>query len=177
MGSSPRADIAIKLGSTAQGVFKAFCTDGAKDLDGRSFTKLCKDSHLLDVHFTATDADLVFATAVPHGQRRMSVEHFAIALGLVAQKKNVSANVVQSAVAACQGPVINATQADVVRFHDDKSTYTGMHAFDHLRSPSKGTGGRMSSKSSSPPADFAVELAIELNPAVKGVFVAFYQTG
>merc|ERR1712232_512281 len=174
---SPRADVAIELGVAALGVFKAFCSDGAKDLDGRSFTKLCKDSHLLDLHFTATDADLVFATAVPHGQRRMSDEHFAIALGLVAQKKNVSADVVQSAVAACRGPVINATQADVVRFHDDKSTYTGMHAIDHQRSPSKGTGGRQSSKLSCSSNGFSADVAIELNAAVRGVFAAFCQTG
>lgn len=27
-----------------------------------------------------------------------------------------------------QGPTINATKADAVRFHDDPSTYTGAHA-------------------------------------------------
>jgi len=98
-------------------------------------------------------------------------------LGLVAQKKNVSADVVQSAVAACRGPVINATQADVVRFHDDKSTYTGMHAIDHQRSPSKGTGARQSSKLSCSSNGFSADVAIELNAAVKGVFAAFCQTG
>jgi len=173
----PPADVAIELGSAAQGVFKAFCSDGAKELDGRSFTKLCKDGHLIDQHFTVTDADLAFATAVPQGQRRMSIDHFAIALGLVAQKKNVSAAVVQSAVAACPGPVINATQADIVRFHDDKSTYTGMHALDHTRSASKGTGGRQSSKLSLSSNSFSADVVVELNTAVKEIFAAFCQTG
>lgn len=32
------------------------------------------------------------------------------------------------AILGCEGPVARATKADVVRLHDDKSTYTGVYA-------------------------------------------------
>jgi hypothetical protein len=126
--SRPPTDAAITLSAGTQEAFKAFCGNGHSNLDGKTFAKLCKDSQLLDSHFTATDADLVFAKAVPHGHRRMSQDQFATALGYVAQKKIMSADAVQAAVANCGGPVLLATRAEAVRFHDDQSTYTGTHA-------------------------------------------------
>merc|ERR1712232_640485 len=86
------------------------------------------------------DADLVFAKAVPQAVRRMSLDHFALALGYIAQKKHVSADVVQLAVADCGGPVLHATHAESVRFHDDKSTYTGTHAKGGPEPVAVGTG-------------------------------------
>merc|ERR1712232_1070879 len=158
-----------RLSNAEDVVFKSFCGEGKLDMDGKSFAKLCKDSQLLDRNFTSIDADLVFAKAVPKGQRRMDSDHFAAALSHVAAKKSVSVCVVQAAVASCGGPVLHATVTDAVRFHDDKSTYTGMHtyagpatgreaAIEKGRAPSTEGGERGSSKLSVP-GDCASELA------------------
>merc|ERR1711988_960898 len=40
----------------------------------------------------------------------------------------------------CGGPVLHATHAENVRFHDDKSTYTGTHARGGPESVAVGTG-------------------------------------
>merc|ERR1719163_124743 len=91
----------------------------------------------------------------------MDSDHFAAALSQVAAKKNVSVCGVQAAVASCGGPVLHATVTDAVRFHDDKRTYTGMHACgfptirtealtEKGRSPSTEGGERGSSKLSVP---------------------------
>jgi hypothetical protein len=116
-----------RLSNAEKAVFRSFCGEGKTDMDGKSFAKLCKDSQLFDRYFTSTDADLIFAKSVPKGQRRMDSDHFAVALSHVAAKKNTTVCVLQAAVASCAGPVLHATVADAVRFHDDKTTYTGMH--------------------------------------------------
>jgi hypothetical protein len=129
------------LSDEVKHTFKLFCGDGQKDMDGKSFTKLCKDSHLIDKRFTATDADLIFAKAVPKGQhRRLSLEQFVAALGYVAEKKSISLADVYAAVERTSGPVLHATQTDAVRFHDDKSTYTGVHVNGGPDAVAVGTG-------------------------------------
>lgn len=99
-------------------------------MDGKTFVKLCKDSGLVDREFSATLADLIFAKAAPKGQRRIDPKQFRRALLLVAEKKEVSSGLVMEMV--CRhgfgGPQLNGTIAESVRFHDDKSTYTGVHA-------------------------------------------------
>merc|ERR1719188_1580177 len=107
--------------------FRAFC-GSRQDLDGRSFSKLCRDCHLVDRGFAATDADLVFAKVVPSGQRRMDLARFEAALRLIADRKAVDEHAVRQAVAGSSGPTLHCTKTEPVRFHDDKSTYTGTHA-------------------------------------------------
>merc|ERR1719262_804188 len=70
----------------------------------------------------------------------MSIDQFNKALEHMAQRKNLSLTVVQSTIVDCRGPVIHATQADAVRFHDDKSTYTGTHVNGGPESVAVGTG-------------------------------------
>lgn len=104
--------------------FRAF-SGGHPELDGRSFSKLCRDCHLIDGRLTVTDADLIFARVVPSGQRRIDMPLFETALKLIGEKKCVDEIVVRRAVASSSGPRLYATKAEAVRFHDDKSTYTG----------------------------------------------------
>jgi hypothetical protein len=107
-------------------VFKAF-SGAREDMDGKSFSKLCKDCDLLDEAFTATDVDLVFAKVVK-GHRRISFAQFEHLLRLIAEKKGVEHGQFIKNVALSEGPKLNGTLADAVRFHDDKSTYTGRHS-------------------------------------------------
>jgi len=107
-----------------EGIFEAFV---GKDCDGREFSKLCKDTNLYDRKYTSTDADLVFSHVVPRGKRRMDYEMFKGALGQIAKKKGCGTSAVQDAIIAVGGPKFAGTKADAVRFHDDKSSYTGAH--------------------------------------------------
>eukprot|EP00747_Dinoflagellata_sp_TGD_P147676 gnl/TRDRNA2_/TRDRNA2_176841_c0_seq3.p1 gnl/TRDRNA2_/TRDRNA2_176841_c0~~gnl/TRDRNA2_/TRDRNA2_176841_c0_seq3.p1 ORF type:complete len:384 (+),score=95.85 gnl/TRDRNA2_/TRDRNA2_176841_c0_seq3:77-1153(+) len=110
-------------------VKKAFDAFSGKDksLDGKEFAKIMVDCKLYDKKFTKNDVDIVFAKVCVKGKRKIQFEQFQTALRHVADKKGVAHNVVMQAVAASAGPVIHATKADHVKFHDDKSTYTGAH--------------------------------------------------
>ncbi|OEH75414.1 tubulin polymerization-promoting protein family member 3 [Cyclospora cayetanensis] len=110
---------------------KAFTvyTKGTGDMDGRTFTKILKDSKVLDSKVTAVDADLIFAKVKSKGAKKINYAEFEEALRLVAAKKGVEVGKVQAEIAkeGAEGPVLHGTKADNVRFHDDKSTYTGVH--------------------------------------------------
>jgi len=120
--------------------FIAYCGEGHTDMDGKTFAKLCKDCGLVDKKMTATDVDLIFAKVVAKGQRRIAYPQFDSALSMCAQKKGVSAEEVKTKVGSMHGPVLHATKADAVRFHDDKSTYTGTHSHGGPESVPKGDG-------------------------------------
>lgn len=110
--------------SNCAGTFEAFDKDG-HGLGGRDFAKLCEDSGLVDRHFTKGDADVIFTKL---RQKKINFETFQEALKLVAERKHEPIKVIQDKVTRCSGPVVHATVADNVRFHDDKELYTGMHA-------------------------------------------------
>mmetsp|Transcript_83674 Transcript_83674/g.231911 ORF Transcript_83674/g.231911 Transcript_83674/m.231911 type:complete len:410 (-) Transcript_83674:117-1346(-) len=110
---------------------KAFFDYAGKsdDLDGREFSKLCADCGLYDRKFTRRDVDIVFQSVMYRGERRMQFGQFIDALKKIAQRREVAPYFVHKAVLANSGPKLNgATKADAVRFHDDKTTYTGMHS-------------------------------------------------
>lgn len=91
--------------------------------------KLCKDCELVDDVFTQTDSDLIFAKVVTKGHRRITLHQFELALRMMAQKKGVEEDEIFRRVAESEGVLHAGTQADYVRFFDDKSTYTGTHLY------------------------------------------------
>jgi len=110
-------------------------------MDGKSFAKLMKDSHLIDRQFSAADTDIAFSRAVTKGQRRIDLQGLKTALLFVADKKDIEAGNVFAAVAGqASGPHHRGTRAELVRFHDDLSTYTGVHASGGPESAPKGKG-------------------------------------
>jgi len=112
-----------------QGVEDAFMDYAGtnKSLEGKEFAKMCNDCGLFDRKFNKNDCDIIFAKVVPRGSRHINFEQFKDGIRLAAAKKEKPVGEVQDIVANSTGPVINATKADAVRFHDDKSTYTGSH--------------------------------------------------
>jgi len=115
-----------------------------QDMDGREFMKFCKDNKLLAKKdksghgFEAADVDLCFAKVVPKGKRRMDFENFKDACRLIAGKRNVTNKDIQDIVADSSGPVLKGTEAEAVRFHDDKSNYTGTHAQNEVHAGVQG---------------------------------------
>jgi len=124
-------------GQGVQDAFHKYC-GGSRDMDGKTLIKMCKDVGLVDRRFTPTDCDLIFAKVVTKGQRRIDFNQFQNALRLIAEKKGVDS--VESIIAGSGGPILHGTQADAVRFHDDKSTYTGVHVNGGPESVAKGAG-------------------------------------
>ncbi|PFH35711.1 p25-alpha family protein [Besnoitia besnoiti] len=114
---------------TAKNAFQAY-TKGSGEMDGRTFVKILKDTKVLDgKQVTSVDADLIFAKIKPRGTTKINYSQFEEALKLVAEKKKVSLDKVLSTISeeGQDGPILQGTKADNVRFHDDKSTYTGVH--------------------------------------------------
>ena len=99
-------------------------------MDGKSFAKFCKDSHLIDKALTAPDVDLIFAKIkTVKIERRITFDEFKQALELISAKKRILFSQLATYIAEYNhGPVMKATKVDQVRLHDDKSTYTGVYA-------------------------------------------------
>lgn len=98
--------------------FRAFC-GSRQDLDGRSFSKLCKLCGLFGRGFSACDADIVFASA--SRSRRLDLSRFEEALRLVAERKGMEETAIRKAVACSTGPTLNGTQTLPVRFYDERN--------------------------------------------------------
>jgi hypothetical protein len=117
-----------------QEVFEGFCSFGAgkgatAEMDNAKFAKFCRDTKMLDKKFTATDADLAFSKAKPAGQRKLTFAVFRDkALPLIAAKKGCSVEEVIAQACGGGGPSSSGTKAEAVKFHDDKSLYTGVYA-------------------------------------------------
>jgi len=110
-------------------VFKAF--DQGKDgMTNREFVKVCEDARVIDRKLTKGEVDLVFTQI---NKRSLAFEDFQAALRFVAERKKVPIADIQAVVASVDGPTLNATVADAVKFHDDESLYTGMHAGEGLK--------------------------------------------
>ena len=102
-------------------------------MDGRSFAKITKDCKgLIDSKkLTPADVDLVFAKVKKNGlERKICFSEFLMAVEVMGQKKGVSGEEMGLMITmSCSGgPILKATKADDVRFHDDKSLYTGVYA-------------------------------------------------
>lgn len=97
-------------------------------MEGKQFTKLIKDLKLLDKKVTTTDIDLVFAKIKDKAARRISYVEFMNGLDLVAQRKGITGKQIREVVAQSQGPILTGTKAEAVKYHDDKSLYTGVYA-------------------------------------------------
>eukprot|EP00931_Biecheleriopsis_adriatica_P101439 TRINITY_DN76577_c0_g1_i1.p1 TRINITY_DN76577_c0_g1~~TRINITY_DN76577_c0_g1_i1.p1 ORF type:complete len:541 (-),score=87.43 TRINITY_DN76577_c0_g1_i1:320-1942(-) len=126
--------------SLLRDVFTAHCGIH-KDMDGKTFAKLCKDAHFLDKDLTTSDVDILFAKVLPKGQRRIDFSHFESLLALLAEKKGVPVAKVRFLAAAADAPVLHGTVADTVRLHDDKKTYTGTQKATEAHSEHRGEQG------------------------------------
>lgn len=97
-------------------------------MEGKQFAKLVKDIKILDKKVTATDIDLIFAKIKDKAARRISFDEFMNGLDLVAQRKGLTGKQIRDIVSQSQGPILVGTKAEAVKYHDDKTLYTGVHA-------------------------------------------------
>lgn len=113
--------------SSLEEVFLGF-TGGAHDMDGKTFAKMAKDTKILDKALTATDIDLIFAKVKDKAARKITLAQFTSGIAECAKKKKITAAELEAKILAVGGPVFTGTKVDNVKFHDDKSLYTGVHA-------------------------------------------------
>ena len=129
--------------SGIQAIFKSFAS-GHSEMDGRQFAKMMKDVNLVDKKkFTATDVDLTFAKVKDKSQRKITYKQFLAALDIIAKKKGESCEDVVHTIETAKGPKYNGTKADFVKFHDDKSLYTGVYANGGPTNVDFGTGAKI----------------------------------
>ncbi|KAL3132079.1 hypothetical protein ABBQ32_008689 [Trebouxia sp. C0010 RCD-2024] len=127
-----RSTMGMEAERSLRKVFVSFASFAVRvpveDLDGAKFSKLCRDAKLLGKRFGAIDVDIVFAKVKVKGQRRIAFDQFVNALGIIAEKKGQALRDVVQAVLDAGGPSVIGTRAGYVKFHDDKSLYTGVYA-------------------------------------------------
>ena len=116
---------------TLQEVFVAFASFGgtpSKEMDNSHFAKMCKECGFVDKTFTTTDVDMIFTKIKDKGARKITFAQFkAGAISAIATKKKVEESVIIAKMEE-SAPKSSGTKADAVKFHDDKSQYTGVYA-------------------------------------------------
>ena len=130
-------------GKSLNDVFKSYCA-GKPEMESKQFSKLCKECKLIDKKFGMNDIDIVFAKVKSGKVKTITFAEFQNALGEIAKKKSTTKETIESAVKAHGGATYSGTKADYVKFHDDKSTYTGVYAKGGPSVVDVGKGGNIS---------------------------------
>lgn len=125
-----------------EAVFYCYCTAGRCDMESSTFLKICKAAGgILDKKLTPTDLDLIFdhKSVKPPGSKFIDFCQFEVALEIIAERKGLDLHDLHETFVILGNPVLKGTRAEYVRFHDDKSTYTGSHRFDKANLPGGGS--------------------------------------
>ena len=114
-----------------QGAFEAFATFGSgpqTEMDNSHFTKMCKECKIIDAKYTGTDIDLLFNKIKSKGARKITFSQFRdLAIPDIAARKKVSPESIVAQIQSSSPGAGSATVPDAVKFHDDKSQYTGVY--------------------------------------------------
>jgi hypothetical protein len=113
--------------TTLDKVFLAF-TAGKKEMSGKEYAKFNKDCKLLDKKYTTTDVDINFAKIKTKTSKNITFTQFEDGIKLAATKKGIEYDAAVALICEAGGPTFTGTKADYVKFHDDKSLYTGVYA-------------------------------------------------
>lgn len=103
-------------------------TGGQNEMDGKTFAKMSKDTKMLNKVLTTTDIDLIFAKIRDKEARKINYAQFVKGVELCATKRGETAEQLEANILATGGPSYTGTKAEAVKYHDDKSLYTGVYA-------------------------------------------------
>lgn len=109
-------------------VFSNFCGEGHDEMDGKTFAKFAKDCEVINKKCTTTDIDLTFAKVKDKAARKINFEQFSAAVELCAAKRGETKQALEEIILKHGGPTFAGTKAEKVKYHDDKSLYTGVYA-------------------------------------------------
>ena len=128
---------------TLEGAYKSFCA-GKPEMESKQFSKLVKECKLTDKKFGINDIDIVFAKVKSGKVKTITFAEFQKALDEIAKKKGTTREAIEKAITSHGGATYAGTKADYVKFHDDKSTYTGVYAKGGPTTVDAGRGGMVS---------------------------------
>lgn len=112
---------------TLESVFLSFSA-GKQEMSNKEFLKVNKDCGLFDKKYTSVDVDINFSKIKDKTSKNITFDQFVNGLKLAATKKGLEFEKLSEMVCNSAGPVFKGTKADYVKFHDDKSLYTGVYA-------------------------------------------------
>jgi len=138
-----KAILAPADGDGLEAVFYAYCTAGRCEMESKSFLKMYKDAGLISKSFTSIQLDIIYnhTSVKPKGNKFIDLHSFEVAMEIAAEKLGEDRSVLRAKFLELSTATLVGTKADYVRFHDDKSTYTGAHRFDHTDMPGGGSVG------------------------------------
>jgi len=114
---------------TYQEVFRSYCGNGIRGMDGKGFAKLCRETGFVDNNLLSlSDADLIFAKVVTKGHRRISLQEFEEALWLIAEKKGDDYGALLSAVSQVGPPTLLGTRPEGPWLREHKRTSVAVNA-------------------------------------------------
>ena len=99
-------------------------------LDNARFGKFCRESRILGPGCNKRDADIIFVRVTAAAKRRkLTYPEFIHVLERIALKRRIPFTLLEATILQSGGPRLHAasTVPDQVRFHDEKSTYTGVY--------------------------------------------------
>jgi hypothetical protein len=116
-------------------IFLRYCAFGAGQrgenlMDNARFGKFCRESRILGPNCNKRDADIIFVRVASAGKRRkITYPEFIHVLERIALRKRMPFTLLEATILQSGGPRLHAasTVPDEVKFHDDKSTYTGVY--------------------------------------------------
>ena len=126
-----------------QDIFKSFAA-GKNEMESKQFQKLVKECKLIDKKFTQNDVDIVFSKVKVKGLKTITFGDFENALGEIAKKKGTTKDKIEEQIKKHGAATYAGTKADYVKFHDDKSQYTGVYARGGPTTVDAGRGGMVS---------------------------------
>ncbi len=130
-------------GKSLKDVFTSF-TGGKPEMESKVYAKLYKECGIIDKKFTTNDADINFSKVKSGKVKVITFDQFKKTLELAAQKKGMTQEALEQQIINHGGATYKGTKADYVKFHDDKSTYTGVYARGGPTNVDAGKGGMIS---------------------------------
>ncbi len=109
-------------------IFNSYCGGKKGEMASKEFLKLSKDCGLFDKKYVQADADVIFSKVKDKTSKTINFNQFDNALKEIAKKKGGTYESVLEAIQKAGGAKYTGTQADYVKFHDDKSLYPGVYA-------------------------------------------------
>ena len=114
--------------SDLESIFKSFCSGKKGEMASKEFLKLNKDCGLFDKKYIVADTDVVFSKVKDKTSKTILFNQFQNGLKEIAKKRGITYEDVVELIQKSGSAKFTGTQADYVKFHDDKSTYTGVYA-------------------------------------------------
>lgn len=103
--------------------------DQAVEMENKQFVKLVRDAGLLGGSLNVTRLDIIFSKVKGKGLRKINFQGFEMALTLLSEERGYTLNQTYNAIVSTAGPQLNhVTTPEFVKYHDDKSMYTGVYS-------------------------------------------------